>query len=51
MRWIKEDGREIETNDLPATKEAAIRAGWKEVKPKPKAKAKRTKTCQKKREI
>lgn len=29
MRWTKQDGREIETNDLPATIDAAKKAGWK----------------------
>lgn len=51
MRWVKQDGREIETNDLPATKEAAIKAGWKEAKPKLKGKDKRIKKCQRKQEI
>jgi len=28
IKWIKKDGREIETNDTDASIEAAINAGW-----------------------
>ena len=35
MKWIKPNGTEIETNDLPATIEAAHNLGWKEAKKKP----------------
>lgn len=44
MKWVKPNGREIETNDLPATIEAAKKLGWVEAKPK------RAKKCQKKQE-
>ncbi len=48
MKWIKQDGREIETNDLPATINAAEKAGWKraeQTKPK-----KRGRPCRKQQE-
>ncbi len=35
IKWIKKDGREIETNDLPANIEAATNAGWVPVEDAP----------------
>ena len=29
MKWIKDNGQEIETNDLKATIEGAVALGWK----------------------
>ena len=29
IKWIKKDGREIETNEQPASIEAALKLGWK----------------------
>lgn len=30
-KWVKPSGDEVETNDLPATIEAAEKLGWKPV--------------------
>ena len=39
IKWTKEDGQEVETNELPANIKAAEGLGWKPVKaaakPKP----------------
>ena len=34
MKWVKPNGSEIETNDLPATIEVAKKLGWVEAKSK-----------------
>lgn len=36
MKWKKENGTEIETNDKPETIAYAKKLGWKEIKPKKK---------------
>ena len=36
MKWIKDNGQEIETNDLPATIEYCKSLGWTEDAPKKK---------------
>jgi hypothetical protein len=40
IKWIKQNGRELFTNDLPANIEAAEKLGWKIVEKKPKLKEK-----------
>lgn len=32
MKWTNQSGKVVETNDEPATIEAALAAGWKEKK-------------------
>ncbi len=42
MIWIKPSGVEVETNDLPATIEAAKKLDWKEKKEEVKKQKKKT---------
>ena len=43
MKWIKDNGQEIETNDLEATIEHCESIGWKQADKAPKKKAGRPK--------
>lgn len=43
MKWIKDNGQEIETNDLPATIKYCKSLGWKPADVKKKTVKKKTK--------
>ncbi len=44
MKWLKDNGDKIETNDLPATVEHCKSLGWKEDKKKAAPKKKKATT-------